>query len=450
MNTLASDLTGLVEDFCLYDYERPEKVLKCISDSEPKMIWLLNHVKTIAEPTYRHLELQQFLVEQLGGKYFIPKSGPLRLDKRCHLKRMPEEIITHIFAYVRIEGFKALTLCNRRLFRIGYEWLARDSKLLSRYLTYRLREESQVKRLFSAGFYNTPVALNVVSEGKHSFKALRRFPRVYSLKLHENPISRRTFDWMKRATHIRKLILHSMPREQICKISFPSALTSCDFSSTDISDATVIRLQRSAPQLQKLNLSSCRSVTRMAFGLPFTSLVKLTLSQQNIDDTDLAFILNSCQNLTSLCVTSCERVTGDALLMASNVAFLKELNVSCCDRFTDVQFVAILANATSLTILNVGHCDNITTGGFLRVTYPSTIKYLQAHCCNVDDGGLRKILQLPKLEVLDLSNNFRITKQAFSGITTLPPLKEACFEGTAVYYEYESMKGRQSVSESEI
>lgn len=449
MNTLASDLTGLVEDFCLYDYERPEKVLRYVSDSEPKIIWLWNHVQAIEEPTYRHLELKQYLFEKLCGKYFIPKEGPLVVDERCHLTRVPAEVINRIFTFLRIDGFKALTLCSRRFFYIGYEWLARDSKILSRYLTCRLRQQSCLPKLFLARSYNTPIALDLVSEGSHSFKALRKFPHVYSLKLHENPISRQTFAWMKRARQIRELILHSMPREQIRKISFPSALTSCDFSSTDISDATVIRLQKSAPQLQELNLNACRLVTRLAFGLPFMSLVELKLSHQTIDDTDLTFILNACPTLKRLCVTSCDHVTGDALVMAANVEFLEELNISCCERFTDVQFVAVLANATSLTILNVGHCDKITTAGFLRVTYPKTIKYLQAHCCNVDDRGLRKILQLPKLEVLDLSNNFKLTQHAFRGINHLPSFKEACFEGTAVHDEYESLKGRQSHSASE-
>jgi len=385
MYPLSRQLVDLVELFCKNPHKQPDAIVEYLSHTPPvtpKLVEIYNYVKMIRDPSYRHLEIQQYAEELLRKDYFVPKEGPLLPEERCFISQLPPELLGNIFRFCGVGGFSRLTQSNRQLLHVGYEWLARQSNLVSRYVSARLATEQTVKELFSKRVYTTPISLNLRDCPKYNLKILRRFPHVHSFHLQSTTINRQLLGLINRANHLRSLTLRQLRRELIDKVTFSQTLTNCDLSST------------------------------------------------GLDDTKLTFILRTCTNLKRLSVASCVQLTGSSISQSPNVAFLEELNLSSCDSFQDAQFIAITAKASSLISLKVCYCYEISPEAFKQAVYPRTLRALLAQCCNIDDLGLQKILQLPRLEMLDLSNNFLLTRKVFQELTTLPPLKEVCFAGT--------------------
>lgn len=414
MYPISQYVADSLETFIRREHYQPEIFLEKGFRKRPstrQIIKVYNHLVTTKQPHYRLTELANFFAELLEKDFFVPKNQPLIRSKRCFILHLPAELLHSLFEMVGMRGFMALAASCRGLFHTAYERVACNRGLLSKYVSRRLVTESKMKGLFLKSSYGTPTCVELSSGSVRSVNILSLFPCVEAVSLHSVKVDKKLICFLNALSHLRSLTIRNM----------------------SIANTELLQLAKHNSSLASLTLYHCTSFSKAGFSLnhPLMKLTQLDLTQMTLDDDDFAHILRCCPNVRTLLVSGCRYLTGISIRQARQLEFLEELNISSCDTLTDENYLAIIAQAKALKSLTVAHCRALTRNAFSQAEYSPTLTHFLAHWSEIDDTGLRKVLQLPRLEMLDVSNCFLITKNALIGLTALPPLKKFCLEGTS-------------------
>lgn len=159
--------------------------------------------------------------------------------------------------------------------------------------------------------------------------------------------------------------------------------------------------------LKSINLSFCVSITDV--GLKYlakmSSLRELNLRAcDNITDIGMAFLAERGSRITSLDVSFCDKIGDHALLHVSQGLFnLKSLSLNTCN-ISDDGIVKIASTLQDLETLNIGQCSKITDKALHTIA--DSMKQLKCidlyGCTKITTVGLERIMKLPRLTTLNL------------------------------------------------
>lgn len=176
--------------------------------------------------------------------------------------------------------------------------------------------------------------------------------------------------------------------DELLEMLLNGTLTRINFSSSTITDRTLLSLAEKCPNLKSLTLTQgdyrfsrrgLEAIVRQLQHLQQLSVRNCSL----VDDELVALLAQNCPRLDLMDFECCPNVTDRS---ADSIKRLKltKLNLSRT-RISD-QFLMAIANeqcGCSLEDLNVGHC-NITGAGLGKLPW-DTIKYIGFEGCEIND-----------------------------------------------------------------
>lgn len=175
-----------------------------------------------------------------------------------------------------------------------------------------------------------------------------------------------------------------------------------------LTDESLRHISLGLPELEKINLSFCVSITDT--GLKSISRIgtlrDLNLrSCDNISDIGIGFLAENGLNLHFLDVSFCANITDSAMRhIASGISSLQSLSLTTCS-IGDEGLAKISKALSDLQVLNIGQCVAITDEGLMSLAeHSSKLKSLDLYGCpNVTSNALALVRKLPKLERLNLN-----------------------------------------------
>lgn len=174
-----------------------------------------------------------------------------------------------------------------------------------------------------------------------------------------------------------------------------------------LSDEALLFVSQGLPSLKSINLSFCASVTDSGLKhlarMPQLREINLR-SCDNISDMGIAYLAEGGSRITSLDVSFCDKIGDQALVHVSQGLFsLRSLSCSACN-ISDTGIERIGRSLHELDTLNIGQCVMVTDRGLQLISEHLTNLYsIDLYGCNrITTVGLERIMQLPRLSVLNL------------------------------------------------
>lgn len=145
------------------------------------------------------------------------------------------------------------------------------------------------------------------------------------------------------------------------------------------------------------------------------NLTRLQLRSHRISDKGIAE-LSGLKSLKVLQISFCDEFTGIGLMSLGNVA---DLTIFCCDNFADL---ASLKGMQQLTTLTLWECQKVTNAEIQELKELKKLTSLQVeNCLRISDQGWSELNDCKSLKTLSLSGN-NITNTALRRITELGEL----------------------------
>ncbi|CAL4182766.1 unnamed protein product, partial [Meganyctiphanes norvegica] len=174
-----------------------------------------------------------------------------------------------------------------------------------------------------------------------------------------------------------------------------------------LSDEALRHVAQGLPNLKSINLSFCASITDsgLKYLARMTSLREINLrSCDNISDIGIAYLAEGGSRITALDVSFCDKIGDQSMVHISQGLFtLKSLSCSAC-QISDEGIHRIARTLHELHTLNIGQCVRVTDKGLQLISEHLTNLYcIDLYGCNrITTVGLERIMQLPRLSVLNL------------------------------------------------
>ena len=217
-----------------------------------------------------------------------------------------------------------------------------------------------------------------------------------------------------------------------------------------LSDSEIVGVcQQAGTRLVTLDLSGCSSRigddSARALGQFCTALRELRLAGcKKLSDAGVTFMLagmDDCKqgaygvgrgSLTSLELSSCERLTDVALEpLCSRCSSLKHLDLSISDNFSSHMLSRVLMASCRLKTLDLvgvrGMTDDVLN--FL----PTTLESIALAACHISDPGVQALSRrCPRTHSLDLAANSQITDAGFCALADLASLRSLNLNYTSI------------------
>jgi len=166
--------------------------------------------------------------------------------------------------------------------------------------------------------------------------------------------------------------------------------------------------------LRKLNLRSCRQISDR--GIEHLCCLycqqrevvieELCLQDcQKLTDESLRHVSVGLPNLKKINLSFCISVTDTGMKSLARLPALANLNVRSCDNVSDIGIGYLAESSHKLKELDVSFCTNISDGSLRHIsTGIQTLKSLSLTTCTITDEGLKRIAKtLTDLEMLNIS-----------------------------------------------
>ncbi len=428
--TLRESLAIFIENETI----RPDAFIEFIEkkpNSRPLLVSLFNHVRNTVDKESRHFELESALEDVLTKRHFVQvlPNRPVVLSKKCHLGRLTDDALLHIASFFKFKNLRSFTATCQRFRQIGLALFTRTPRNIQKLIQHELSRRIWVPLPFGADHYT--VGYNLTLSKVLSVAALRQFPGVQQLKILDAKITREHVAEILQTTNdLRSFYcgnIQELAEGGFAALSLPATLESCTFMGSVATDCAVRALAKQCPLLQELVLHDCTAVTRAAFSKenPLLKLKKLILCSAKYTDAGLSHVLSCCPSVHTLTINRCTNFTGSSLFEFDGLEFLEELNVEMT-HLTGEFFKSILDRAKNLVRLNVSFCDDIASQAFVEVVYPPKLEHFSCNWTEIDDDGLRHLLDSTNLKTLQLTSCSQLTSQLFNERPSL--LKQEGFD----------------------
>ena len=175
-------------------------------------------------------------------------------------------------------------------------------------------------------------------------------------------------------------------------------------------------------KVQKLNLRSCRQISDYGIGdlcnvsTPENrqSLEDLCLQDcQKLSDESLRHISVGLPNLRKINLSFCVSITDTGLKSLSRLTSLGDLNLRSCDNISDIGIGFLAENGFQLRALDISFCANIADSGMKHIASGiATLRSLSLTTCSIGDEGLKRLSKaLTDLEELNIGQCVAITDE---------------------------------------
>lgn len=180
-------------------------------------------------------------------------------------------------------------------------------------------------------------------------------------------------------------------------------------------------------KLRKLNLRSCRHVSDAGIGhlagmSPEAAEGTLSIEHlglqdcQKVTDDGLRHVSLGLNNLKSINLSFCASVTDCGLKHLSRMVSLRELNLRSCDNISDQGLAYLAENSSRVTVLDVSFCDKVGDQGMLYISQGMfNLRSLSLNACPISDEGLSRIARtLTDMHTLNIGQCSRVTDKGLS------------------------------------
>ena len=127
----------------------------------------------------------------------------------------------------------------------------------------------------------------------------------------------------------------------------------------DITDNILIDKLQKNTSIKKLNLKGCTTITDKSIGIIGNyckDLVKIDLSETNVRKQELEILAKSCQELTTIFLQDCPKITNDAVsTLVQNARNLTELDLNFCEKVEDNAIRKIAKFCRKLSLIDLSN-----------------------------------------------------------------------------------------------
>ncbi|XP_040579571.1 F-box/LRR-repeat protein 14 [Lepeophtheirus salmonis] len=198
---------------------------------------------------------------------------------------------------------------------------------------------------------------------------------------------------------------------------------------TKITNTGLLLVSWGLKNIKRLNLRSCRSISDHGLGhlsgldsQPSESLLELGLQDcQKITDESLRHLSEGIPNLRKINLSFCVSVTDTGMKSLAKLGSLQSLNLRSCDNVSDIG-IGFLAEGGNrpLTELDVSFCNNVSDASLKHVASGmSKLQSLSMTTCPVQNDGISRISKsLPGLRTLNVGQCISLTDVALESLST--------------------------------
>jgi len=216
------------------------------------------------------------------------------------------------------------------------------------------------------------------------------------------------------------------------------SLVDINISRCRLTDHTLDRLAKGCPALSVLSIRWCGDITdsgiaAVAAGCPF--LQKLSLTQVDISDDGLACLaslplhhldLSWCASITDRGIISMFS-SSQSSLASSSPSLIEYLDLSMCERLTDISLQYVSQNCPRLYILKLDKCTRLTDESLRALCHMQQLSSLQTlslrWCHNFSHSALHKLIQVCQtLESLAITNCLGLITSSRGGSMSMAEL----------------------------
>ncbi|KAM0061321.1 putative leucine-rich repeat domain superfamily, F-box-like domain superfamily [Helianthus debilis subsp. tardiflorus] len=174
-----------------------------------------------------------------------------------------------------------------------------------------------------------------------------------------------------------------------------------------ITRTSISHIAKSCGSLVSLKMESCTLVSSEAFvliGQYCHFLQELDLTDNDVDDEGLKSV-SRCSELSVLKLGICLNITDEGLIFIGNgCKKLIELDLYRSIGLTDKGISAVARRCTSLEMINISYCENITDSSLISLSNCCKLNTLESRGCPlITSSGLKSIAirckQLTKLDI---------------------------------------------------
>ncbi|XP_019634173.1 PREDICTED: F-box/LRR-repeat protein 14-like [Branchiostoma belcheri] len=175
-------------------------------------------------------------------------------------------------------------------------------------------------------------------------------------------------------------------------------------------------------KLRYLNLRSCRHISDVGIGhLSGMSknaaegclhLEHLCLQDcQKLTDLALKHVSKGLQRLKCLNLSFCCGISDGGMMYLAKMSSLKELNLRSCDNISDIGIAHLADGSATVSHLDVSFCDKVGDSALGHIAHGLFhLKSLSLGSCNISDEGLNRMVRsMHELTTLDIGQCYKIT-----------------------------------------
>lgn len=185
----------------------------------------------------------------------------------------------------------------------------------------------------------------------------------------------------------------------------------------EIHDRSIHEIARHSRYLLEIDLDRCYKVTSASVNellhrCPELRELRLNMCGQIDDECFANMERDQYQNLRSLDLTGCSRITDESVLhIATAAPRLRTLVLAKCPNITDRGAVQIARLGKNIHFLHLGHCSQLTDRSIsFLAKYCNRLRYIDLACCvQLTDSAVSDLAELPRLKRIGLVKCSEIT-----------------------------------------
>jgi len=199
---------------------------------------------------------------------------------------------------------------------------------------------------------------------------------------------------------------------------------------TKITNTGLLLISWGLKKIRSLNLRSCWQISDHGIGhltglnsQPNTgakTLEEISLQDcQKLTDESLKHISEGLPNIQRINLSFCVSVTDTGLKSLSRLPCLRDLNLRSCDNVSDIG-VGFLAEGPSTTLarLDVSFCDRVSDSAMAHIaTGLATLASLSMSSCQITDSGIARLApNMKSMQTLNIGQCVRLTDKSVQTI----------------------------------
>lgn len=198
---------------------------------------------------------------------------------------------------------------------------------------------------------------------------------------------------------------------------------------TKITNTGLLLISWGLKKIRSLNLRSCWQISDHGIGhltginsQPSTgakTLNEISLQDcQKLTDESLKHISEGLPNIHKINLSFCVSVTDTGLKSLSRIPSLEELNLRSCDNVSDIGVGFLAEGGAELSKLDVSFCDRVSDSAMAHVASGlGNLRSLSLSSCQISDAGIARISKdLQYLETLNIGQCVKLTDKSVETI----------------------------------